>query len=155
MYRMWTHVTHCNISLAMIKNVIKATILKRWNNLWKHSQKGRGLFQNIPIPTTTSLNIFKHPRHISSLIAQALTGHIPLRSYLSKFNIISSPHCHECDNTEETVQHIIFDCPIYTRKRLDLQIIISQHQHDWPLSLWELLQNEEALKVISKCCHLA
>lgn len=55
--------------------------------------------------------------NLNNLMSQLFTGHGGFRKYLFKYKLTDSPCC-ICDNeTDESVEHIIFDCQIYAYMR--------------------------------------
>ena len=40
------------------------------------------------------------------------TGHGRCNSMLSKWNVVPSPYCSNCNNVEETISHIVQECPL-------------------------------------------
>ena len=47
-------------------------------------------------------------------LSQLRTGHSPrLAAYLHRIGKTESPNCPHCQNQEETLQHLVFDCPAH------------------------------------------
>jgi hypothetical protein len=61
----------------------------------------------------------------AAILVQARSGKIGLKSYLYKIKRADSPNC-ECDRAEQTVNHIIEECPLFrtTRKELLGRVVI-------------------------------
>ncbi|XP_052750082.1 uncharacterized protein LOC128200503 [Galleria mellonella] len=58
---------------------------------------------------------------IDNTITHLLTGHGGNRSYLHRFKLIDSPSC-QCDSeTPQTIQHILFDCQRFAKKRFECE----------------------------------
>ncbi|XP_052754561.1 uncharacterized protein LOC128201476 [Galleria mellonella] len=58
---------------------------------------------------------------IDNSITHLLTGHGGNRSYLHRFKLINSPCC-QCDSeTPQTIQHILFDCQRFAKKRFECE----------------------------------
>ncbi|KOB77015.1 Non-LTR retrotransposon CATS [Operophtera brumata] len=75
---------------------------------------------------------------------QVLTGHGGFASYLHRFKLKDSSSC-ECDpNLEETVWHLLCECPRYGRDRMELEIEIQQ-KLDKP-ALREILAHKKSRK---------
>jgi hypothetical protein len=52
---------------------------------------------------------------------RAASGHLPTRSYLCRFRLANSALCRHCQQTEETVGHLLTECPKFEPKRRELQ----------------------------------
>ena len=136
-------------SLTQIKNITKEEMKKIWQSQWDSSSKGRILYHELPKVQTKELwNLLSSEnKRDSSLIAQLLTGHIPLNAHLHRINRSTSPLCPHC-NTTETTQHFIYNCD----GNLDLQTAIEQATMDSTdpsaTSLLKILQIEDIRKHI-------
>ncbi|KAI5640652.1 hypothetical protein NE865_06970 [Phthorimaea operculella] len=54
---------------------------------------------------------------IKNIRTQLMSGHGGIRAYLYRFKLVDNPYC-TCDGSkEETVRHILFECPKYGLKR--------------------------------------
>ncbi|GBN42166.1 hypothetical protein AVEN_116373-1 [Araneus ventricosus] len=60
------------------------------------------------------------PRKGDVLLSKFRTNMPPTNKFLHRFNIVSSPNCEFCVNAEETISHILFQCPRYRNPRLQL-----------------------------------
>lgn len=47
----------------------------------------------------------------------AITGHCNLNGHLYKMGLVESPICKECGEGDETMAHILTDCPAYSALR--------------------------------------
>ena len=63
--------------------------------------------------------IIKQPRRMVNLITQIYTGHATLKRHLNLMAIEDDGRCNQCneENTEETVQHYLAECPAFSRSR--------------------------------------
>ena len=63
--------------------------------------------------------IIKQPRKMVNLITQLYTGHATLKRHLNLMAIEDDGRCNQCneENTEETVQHYLAECPAFSRSR--------------------------------------
>ncbi|KAF9554023.1 hypothetical protein CPC08DRAFT_607889, partial [Agrocybe pediades] len=53
-------------------------------------------------------------RRQASILIQLRTGHLPLNDYLYKWKLSPSPTCPACTtNRDETLDHILTECPAY------------------------------------------
>lgn len=71
--------------------------------------------------TTDAYQLIKKIK-LGPTLVEALTGHGGFGHYLYQFKCKDSPAC-ICDPAaEESITHLMLDCPKYDRKRLELQI---------------------------------
>ena len=78
-----------------------------------------------------------------NLITQIYTGHSTLQRHLAIMNIEEDGRCEQCeeDDTEETVEHFLTDCPAFGRNRRDSLGNISLSNDELPnLSLNKILK---------------
>jgi ribonuclease HI len=72
-------------------------------------------------PTTPSRKyidlITDLPWKIASILSQLRTGHAPLAKYLHHIGKIDSPLCPGCQQSEETVQHLLLHCTAHQAAR--------------------------------------
>ena len=59
--------------------------------------------------------LIKQPRKMMNLITQIYTGHATLKRHLNLMAIEEDGRCNQCneENTEETVQHYLAECPAF------------------------------------------
>ncbi|CAH2216691.1 jg2172 [Pararge aegeria aegeria] len=57
----------------------------------------------------------------TALQTQILTGHGGFSKYLHRFKCKEDPSCACEPGTEETVEHVLFECPITKRKRMETE----------------------------------
>ncbi|KAG1741579.1 hypothetical protein EDD22DRAFT_786698 [Suillus occidentalis] len=55
---------------------------------------------------------------------QSRTGHAPLNKHLHRIKSADSSICPACENSEETMRHIVITCPAYRTKRDALRRLI-------------------------------
>jgi len=61
-----------------------------------------------------------------------VTGHGNIRTYLYKYKIIESPVC-SCDEGEQSVDHIIYECKLFEQERTKLKAMV-ERTNKWPVS---------------------
>jgi hypothetical protein len=49
-----------------------------------------------------------------------VTGHSALNYHMSRLNVLNSPTCPKCLEEDETAEHFVCRCPIYSRPRMDI-----------------------------------
>ncbi|KAF9546884.1 hypothetical protein CPC08DRAFT_648911 [Agrocybe pediades] len=61
-------------------------------------------------------------RRQASILVQLRTGHLPLNDYLYKWKLSPSHTCPACTtNRDETMDHILTECPAYMKQRTSLR----------------------------------
>jgi len=101
-------------------------------------------------PTTPSnryINLItKLPRKLASILPQLRMGHAPLAKHLHRIRKINSPICPVCQQSEETIQHLILHCPVHQAARQTLRNSIGGRNINItkiltsPKSLWALFK---------------
>jgi hypothetical protein len=61
-----------------------------------------------------------------------VTGHGNIKTYLTKYRIIESPMC-PCEEGDQSVDHIIYDCKLLEQERSRLKAGVIQTEK-WPVS---------------------
>jgi ribonuclease HI len=87
--------------------------------------------------------IIKQPRKMVNLITQLYTGHATLKRHLNLMAIEDDGRCNQCneENTEETVQHYLAECPAFSRSRRNSLGYISLTTNELPnLTLTNILK---------------
>ncbi|KAG2135239.1 hypothetical protein DEU56DRAFT_738039, partial [Suillus clintonianus] len=86
------------------------------------------------------------PKRTSSLYVQLRTRHVPLNQHLHRINRSDTPHCPICPGINETIHHLLFDCPQYQHER---HILVNALRRD-ATSLAYLLTSEKAIPHLSR-----
>ena len=90
---------------------------EQWAENWKTEKHGRTTFKLTPEPSAFVLHKFNTmSRAESSVIVQARTGKIGLRSYLHLIGAENSRNC-PCGEGAQSVQHILLCCPEFEELR--------------------------------------
>ena len=74
----------------------------------------------------------KYKNKFTPIFTTMTTGHGNINSYLHKFKIIEPPTC-PCGTTEQTIDHLIFQCELLGKERDKLISGVSKTDN-WPLS---------------------
>ena len=98
------------VSQGTAKQILKSNRTIDWHNSWARSDKGRILFNYMPVPNKKDPINFL-PRKDQVAIFRLRTNHIQLNAHLSRILKDHNPSCPLCDYKEESVQHFLFDCP--------------------------------------------
>ena len=99
-----------SVSQATAKQILKSNKNIEWLNQWAQSDKGRVMFQYVSKPKKNDpINLLERKDQV--VIFRLRTNHIQLNAHLSRIKKDHEPNCVLCDYREETVQHILFECP--------------------------------------------
>lgn len=148
--RLPAYLRHKNlpISASASKQKFNEVLAERWATAWRASKryaKLNNLDPSLPsrafIKLTDKLNRTQH-----SLLVQLRTGHIGLNMHLHRIGCVDDPTCPACKASEETVHHLIFECPAYQHERHQLRATLRRGAN----SLRLMVTNPKAaLKLLS------
>jgi hypothetical protein len=86
------------------------------------------------------------PRKLASILSQLRTGHTPLAKHLHRIGKIDSPVCPLCQQTDETVQHVMLHCPAHDAARQTLRNSTGGRD----INITKLLTTPKTLKALFK-----
>jgi hypothetical protein len=101
------------ISYQHYKHKIRFSTDDIWQQEWNQSSKGRlthSIFPRVPIGADLQILLDNQNNNIRSLVFQALTGHIPVNAYLSRFKLKPNEACEFCGASTEDVTHLLVYC---------------------------------------------
>jgi hypothetical protein len=75
--------------------------------------------------------------NLAPTFSAMVTAHGKTRLYLHRFKIIESPEC-PCANSNQTVDHLLYDCSELSNERGKLIAHISK-EDNWPVRKCELV----------------
>ena len=101
------------ISLSEAKNRVKLNAVKRWNQKWNR-QNSKCLKQTITLGKYRS----KHKRKTEVTVNRLILDHNKLKGNLHKIMPIAYPSPLCACGKEETVHHLLLDCPLYETERM-------------------------------------
>jgi hypothetical protein len=111
-----------------IKYTIRSTLEQTWRSEWRDSLQGATTRSFFPSPHCfIQLKINNLPHQV----IQILTGHSLLNAHQYLLKNVTSPSC-KCSFPSESVQHFIFDCPIYALTRTALISLCTSEFGHWP-----------------------
>ncbi|RUS87965.1 hypothetical protein EGW08_004243 [Elysia chlorotica] len=95
------------------KRIIRQNFKEEWMNQWA---RGRIVYKH---QNTVKLHdpIYFLQRKEQCAIFRLRTQHIPLNFHLNRFNAEHTPLCPLCDDSLETVEHTLFQCPSLSQPR--------------------------------------
>ncbi|CAH2096611.1 unnamed protein product [Euphydryas editha] len=121
------------VPISYVRRQTREETVRLWQDRYNSSQTGSVTKIFLPDAKTACKLVRKVT--LTPVDTQILTGHGRFAAYLHRFHLKDSPPC-VCDpNCEETVLHIVLECP-----RFDLEIKL-QRKLDQP-SLHTIMENE-------------
>lgn len=105
--------------MSYVKRQIRLRTLEQWNQRYQTSQTGA--LTRLFLPDAT--DAYKLVRKIkpTGTLTQVMTGHGGFSEYLNRFKLKESPSCACEPGQNETVSHMLLDCPIYGKERYELE----------------------------------
>ncbi|CAK1602630.1 unnamed protein product [Parnassius mnemosyne] len=105
--------------VSFVKRSIRMATLDKWNQRYQTGETGKITKLFFPDAKVAYRIIRKF--EASSETTQVMTGHGGFSEYLHRFKCKENPSC-ICDrDAEETVPHILLDCPAYAAERLKIE----------------------------------
>ncbi|CAK1589381.1 unnamed protein product [Parnassius mnemosyne] len=105
--------------VSFVKRSIRMATLDEWNQRYQTGETGKITKLFFPDAKVAYRIIRKF--EASSETTQVMTGHGGFSEYLHRFKCKENPSC-ICDpDAEETVPHILLDCPAYAAERLKIE----------------------------------
>ncbi|XP_063835567.1 uncharacterized protein LOC135084759 [Ostrinia nubilalis] len=105
--------------VSHVRKLLRDTTLDRWNS--RYLDGDTASITKVFLPD--AIQAYKFVRKIgpTGMLTQILTGHGGFSQYLNRFKCRDNPSC-ACDPArEETVVHLLTECPIHNRERFDLE----------------------------------
>ena len=96
------------MTLEDVKTAAKTSGIKKWQDVWNHSERGRGWFQFRPKVGYQLKHSFDS-QSTESWLSQLRTGNADLNSYQYKLGLKDSGEC-ECGDIE-TIEHFLLSLP--------------------------------------------
>lgn len=138
----------CPVSYA--KRLIRQNSLQEWNKRYQTCTTGTVTKLFLP----DAIEAYKTVRKlkVSPTRTQILTGHGGCAAYLSRFKCRDSPSC-ACDPAvEETVFHLLFDCPIHSKRRWNTENILGAKIS--PLTVHKIIKDDENRETFLEYCTI-
>nr|XP_037871018.1 uncharacterized protein LOC119629397 [Bombyx mori] len=115
----------CPVSFA--KRVIRMDTLAEWDRRYSAEQTASVTKLYFPI-ASEAYRIIRNIE-MTKEVAQAFTGHGGFSEYLARFKCKESPAC-ICDPyVDESVAHVLLECPVFGSARFDLEVELGQRLH--------------------------
>lgn len=121
--------------------------LSMWQNQWESTTNGN--ISKMFFPLVQERLKLRIP--LNGQTTAILTGHGKTRDYYNRFKIMESPMC-KCEQQNQTVNHLIYECPLLNNERITLKQNIRLSGGQWPATPNDLVRNylKGFLKFIKK-----
>lgn len=129
--------------ISYIKQKIKHTTTLKWNTYWNSSVKG-SVTKKLFFPNVQD-RLCCSQFSTDFFYTQFMTGHGKFGSYFERFRIKSAEESLCICKENQTVEHLIFHCPVFERKRHFLRYHISDCNLNYSTPLYHFLRK--------KCCY--
>jgi ribonuclease HI len=129
-----TDTCYNKIPKSEIEHQEREKSIEKWQQQWDNTTKGsvtKEFFPNIKDRLKMKINLTPN-------FTAMVTAHGKTKSYLHRFKIIESPEC-PCTNSNQTVDHLLFDCSKLNNEREKLIVHISK-EDNWPVRKSELVK---------------
>lgn len=101
------------------KRQIRQEALDEWNGRYVGGTSTS--VTKVYFPDAIAAHRIVRKMRLDPTLVQIMTGHGGFSSYLHRFKCKESPSCICNDEVEETVLHIVTECPVYGRQRFDAE----------------------------------
>jgi len=124
------NIEECYIKIpnSVVMSVQKVQSVKWWQREWTETKKRaitKTFFPKIEDRIKSRLNA-------TPKFTAIITRHGNIKAYLHKYKIIDDPSC-PCRKGPQTVQHIIFDCPLLEKEKEKLNAVVTRTKK-WTVS---------------------
>ena len=91
--------------------------IQAWDiSQWEQAKTGRRTFQRMGLSTQT-LHLPGLPKAFTSVLNQAITGHVGTKQFLHRIGVLDSPYCGCGDRVIHNVRHILTECRFHQELR--------------------------------------
>jgi hypothetical protein len=118
----------------VIAQQVRDQIITKWQIQWDNTTKGSATKQFFPIIKDRLTTKIKLTPNFTAVV----TAHGKTKAYLHRFKIIESPEC-PCDGGNQTVDHLLYDCPTLQTDRVKV-INNTSNQEKWPVNKRDLVK---------------
>lgn len=110
--------------VSFIKRLIRKETLDEWNRRYQAGETASVTKIFLP-DAVAAYNIIRKIK-LTGTLTQVLTGHGGFSQYLHRFKCKENPSCNCDPSKEESVQHILFECPVHGMERYNAEQKLDQ-----------------------------
>ena len=100
------------VSYATSKQIIQTKSRKIWHDRWARGNTGRIYYQDQQTPNQTDSINQLHRAHQTAVFCLR-KHHVPLNAHLHRIKKEPPAKCVYCPDSDGTVEHFLFHCPLY------------------------------------------
>ena len=104
------------VSYATSKQIVQTKSRKMWHDRWARGNTGRIYYQHQQTPNQTDPINQLHRAH-QTAVFRLRTHHAPLNAHIHRIKKEHPSKCVYCPDSDETVEHFLFHCPLYDNIR--------------------------------------
>nr|XP_037872912.1 uncharacterized protein LOC119629799 [Bombyx mori] len=108
--------------VSCVRRQIRLGSLEVWNKRYSDGETAATTKLFFP-DVIKAYSIVRHVKP-SGILTQVMTGHGGFSAYLNRFKCKENPSCICEPEKPETVEHIIIECPVFSRERYDTENLI-------------------------------
>lgn len=113
---------YSKVPVSFVRRKIREGTVKKWQARYESSSTGS--VTKVFFPDVLAAKRILRDAVLTPVHVQVLTGHGGFSAYLHRFHLKDSPSC-VCDpSCDETVWHLLFECPRFSHDRMELEIKI-------------------------------
>jgi ferredoxin-thioredoxin reductase catalytic subunit len=120
-------VSYNKIPKSAVKRELESRSVDKWQSDWNLTTKGMTTKDYLP-KVTERMNM---KISINQSFTTMMTGHGKIKAYLHRFKLIGLATCPCRDNTDQTKDHIIYECELLKTQRDNLRLTVSK-TYSWP-----------------------
>ncbi len=107
-----------DVGYKQITQQHKINLISSWQQQWQSSDKGRFLYVSEPnVSLKPAILLQNFDKITQKIINRIKTGHGIFKQHLKRLNLVESDIC-DCNNSIETINHILWDCQHHCRTEL-------------------------------------
>lgn len=140
---------------SFAKTEIRKRTIAEWDREYTEATQGRITKLFFPTACVAYRTIPK--LKVSYWLSQVLTGHGGNGHYLHRLKLRDDAGC-ECSHADQTIEHIISDCPMFGAKRLqlELELGVDVKTESWPALITDKNKADKFVKFCIECIvHVA
>ncbi|XP_077265721.1 uncharacterized protein LOC143899357 [Temnothorax americanus] len=105
--------------ISSLKDAIEEIILEKHREIWQN-RNDCGIARNLwpKIDNNRTRQLLKHKKNLVRIAAGVVTGNCAVGVNLQKWKITDDSSCRECNEQEETIEHLMCWCPALENRRL-------------------------------------
>ena len=104
------------VSYPTSKQIVQTKSRKIWHDRWARGNTGRIYYQHQQTPNQTDPINQLHRAH-QTAVFRLRTHHAPLNAHLHRIKKERPAKCVYCPDSDESVEHFLFHCPLYDNIR--------------------------------------